>query len=105
MSNLKFIIIISGVYIADVEPTIISYESVTYLRSSMVRRWYDTYHLINVSCDNIQDRKFFTGDRGCWEGFGLNINWMPLPNLVVLYPPFRLVFYTYMNSFGDILIT
>ena len=79
--------IYSGIYTADLPKTEVDYEAVVRLRESLVQRWYSVYNLVNLSCDNIQNRKFRDSD--WWSGMGLNIHLMPLPNLLVAFPPLR----------------
>ena len=76
-------------YTADLPKTDVQYDAIVNLREKLVQYWYDVYHLVNLSCENIQDRKYNPTYANCWDGIGLNVNLMPLPNILVVYPPLR----------------
>ena len=78
-----------GNYACDLPVTRIAYSAVVYLRNNLVRFWYDTFNLINGQCENIVARKYYRDHDQILTNCLLDIRFMPLPSLQIMYPQLR----------------
>ena len=67
----------------------IQFQTVAYLRRKMVGMWKECCDKVNLSCENIKDRKYSTNNGSIVSGCILDINLMPLPTLLCTFPQLR----------------
>ena len=85
---LKFFIFYLGNLTKDLPQTLIQFNAISYLRRNLIKLWYDAVQIVKLSCKDIKQRKYYRSNE-VLASCPLNIDLMPLPTTMVVYPKLR----------------